>query len=317
MRTVRADRLLRIVFRLQGRGVIPASALARELEVSTRTIRRDMEALSAAGIPVYSTRGGTGGWALVDDYRTSLTGLSTTEALAMIVGQPRGILSDLGLEDPGEGLILKLLAAVAPAAREHAEHARQRIHIDVGISWEPRAGLPPSLLPRLVQAIWDDRVLECRYGTRPKSVRIAPYGLVRKGDRWYLIGERDGKLRTYRVSRLHELTVTETSFTRPDDFDLASHWEQARDAYAGTFASYQVCLRVRGDALTRAGWAQARSRRISAPDADGWADAEFDTEDWDGAIALVRSLGSDVLVISPQRLRRQLVADAHRLIELN
>jgi predicted DNA-binding transcriptional regulator YafY len=315
---MRADRLLRIVFRLQGRGVVPASALARELEVSTRTIRRDMEALSAAGIPVYSTRGGTGGWALVNDYRTSLTGLSTTEALAMIVGQPRGLLADLGLDDPGEDLILKLLAAVAPAAREHAEHARRRIHVDLGGYWGPIAGDPPATLPQLLQAIWDDRVIAARYGTTSTTpVRIAPYGLVRKGIRWYLIGERHGDLRTYRVSRIQELTVTEESFARPDDFDLEAHWQEAREAYGARFGSYPVRLRLRGEALVRASWAYARSKSLSAPDADGWVDAEFDTEDWDGAIGLVGGLGSDVVVVSPERLRHQVLADAQRLLELN
>lgn len=313
---MRADRLLRIVFRLQGRGIVPASTLARELEVSTRTIQRDMEALSAAGVPVYSNRGGAGGWALVDDYRTSLTGLTTTEALAMIVGQPRGILTDLGLDDPGEGLILKLLAAVAPAAREHAEHARQRIHVDLGY-WGPVAGDPPPLLPRLLQAIWEDQVIAARYGTRPRQVRIAPYGLVRKGAHWYLVGERDGQLRTYRVSRMHDLAVTEESFRRPGDFELVRHWQQAENEYAETFASYPVRLRLRGDALTRAGWAFAKSRCFSEPDADGWVDAEIDTEDWDGAVGLARGLGSDTVIISPERLRRQVLADARRLIELH
>lgn len=318
---MRADRLLRIVFRLQGRGVVPASALARELEVSTRTIRRDMEALSAAGIPVYATRGGAGGWALVNDYRTSLTGLSTTEALAMIVGQPRGLLADLGLDDPGEDLILKLLAAVAPAAREHAEHARRRIHVDLGGYWGPVAGDPPQLLPQLLQAIWDDRVIELRYGTAEptagRGVPVAPYGLVRKGIRWYLIGERDGDLRTYRVSRIHDLTLTEQSFTRPDDFDLGAHWQAAQEEYAAGFRSFPVRLRLRGEALDRASWAYARSRSLSEPDADGWVDAEFDTEDWDGAIGLVGGLGSDVVVVSPERLRDQVLADARRLVELH
>lgn len=313
---MRADRLLRIVFRLQGRGVVPASTLARELEVSTRTIQRDMEALSAAGVPVYSTRGGTGGWALVDDYRTSLTGLTTTEALAMIVGQPRGILTDLGLDDPGEGLILKLLAAVAPAAREHAEHARQRIHVDLGY-WGPVAGDPPPLLPRLLQGIWEDRVIETRYGTGRSTIRIAPYGLVRKGTRWYLVGERDGQLRTYRVSRMHELTVTEECFARPADFELVRHWQESEQAYAGTFPSYPVRLRLRGDALVRASWAYAKSRSFSEPDADGWVEAEIDTEDWDGAVGLARALGSDTVVLSPERLRRQVLADARRLLELH
>ncbi|MEQ4205572.1 WYL domain-containing protein [Actinopolymorpha sp. B17G11] len=314
---MRADRLLRIVFRLQGRGIVSASTLAQELEVSTRTIRRDMEALSAAGIPVYSTRGGAGGWALVDDYRTSLTGLSTTEALAMIVGQPRGILADLGLDDPGDGLILKLLAAVAPAAREHAEHARQRIHVELGGYWGPVPGDPPPVLPRLLQAIWDDRVVKIRYGTAVGTVQVAPYGLVRKGAHWYLIGQRDDKLRTYRVSRMRDLTVTAVPFARPDEFDLVTFWRQSQDAYAKLLPTYPVRLRLRDHARIRAGWAFARTRSLSPPDADGWVEAEFDTEDWEGAVGLVRSLGGDVVVVEPDRLRRQVIADAHRLIELN
>lgn len=314
---MRADRLLRIVFRLQGRGVVSATTLAGELEVSTRTIRRDMEALSAAGIPVYSTRGGAGGWALVEDYRTSLTGLSTTEALAMIVGQSRGVLGDLGLEDPGEDLILKLLAAVAPAAREHAEHARQRIHVELGGYWGPVSTDPPPLLPRLLQAIWDDRVLEIWYATAADSLRVAPYGLVRKGAHWYLVGERDGRLRTYRVSRMRDLAVTETSFARPDDFELATYWRQSQDAYAAMLPSYQVRLRIRGDAQIRGRWAFARSRSFSEVDGDGWVEAEFDTEDWESGLDLVRALGSDVEVLQPERLRRQVVADAQRLVELN
>ncbi|SDS63280.1 helix-turn-helix transcriptional regulator [Actinopolymorpha singaporensis] len=314
---MRADRLLRIVFRLQGRGVVSASTLARDLEVSTRTIRRDMEALSAAGVPVYSVRGGAGGWALVQDYRTSLTGLSTTEALAMIVGRPGGVLADLGLEDPGEDLILKLLAAIAPAAREHAEHARQRIHIDPGRYWEPVTNNPSPLLPRLLEAIWDDKIIELRYGSRPRATRTAPYGLVRKGTRWYLVGRAHDRLRMYRVSRIHDLAVTREAFSRPDDFDLATHWQQAQEEYARRFASYRIRLRLRGESLTRAGWAYARSKSFTEPDRDGWVDAEFDTEDYDSAVCLVGSLGGDVVVVSPDHLRRQLISNAARQIELN
>ncbi len=314
---MRADRLLRLVFRLQGRGVVSATALARELEVSTRTIRRDMDALSAAGVPVYSTRGGAGGWALVQDYRTSLTGLSTTEALAMIVGQPGGILTDLGLDDPGDDLILKLLAAVAPAAREHAEHARQRIHVDPDRYWEPVAHDPAPVLRRLLAACWDDRLVELRYGSDHRIARVAPYGLVRKGTRWYLIGQGHDKLRMYRVSRIHDLITTETEFTRPDGFDLADHWRESQDAYAKRFGSYPVRLRLRGEALVRAGWAYARSKSLSEPDQDGWVDAEFDTEDWDGAVGLVGGLGADTIVVAPDRLRRHTRTNAARFLELN
>ncbi len=314
---MRADRLLRIVFRLQGRGVVSASTLARELEVSARTIRRDMVALSAAGVPVYSVRGGAGGWSLVQDYRTSLTGLSTTEALATIVARPRGILADLGLDDPGEDLILKLLAAVAPAAREHAEHARQRIHIDPRQYWGAVAKDTLPLLPHLLSAIWDDRIVELEYGLGHQPTRVAPYGLVRKGIRWYLIGHADEKVRMYRVSRIHDLTATEDRFERPADFDLASFWEQAQDEYAGGFGTFRVRAKLRGDALVRAGWAYAKSKQFSEPDEDGWVEAEFDTEDYDSAIALVGALGADLVVLEPDRVREVLLANAARQLELN
>lgn len=314
---MRADRLLRIVFRLQGKGLVPASTLARELEVSTRTIRRDMEALSTAGIPVYSVRGGTGGWALVDDYRTSLTGLSTSEALAMIVGQPRGLLTDLGLDDPGEDLVLKLLAAVAPAARERAEHARARIHVDPDLYWEPITNNPAPVLRQILAASWDNRMLELRYGSNRRTARVGPLGLVRKGTRWYLIGQARNEVRTYRVSRIRDLTVTEATFARPIDFDLAAHWRESQQAYARRFGSYPIRLRLRGEAIARADWAYARSKTLAEPDAEGWVEAEFDTEDWDGAIALVGSLGADVVVLTPEQLRLAAVANAARLLELN
>lgn len=314
---MRADRLLRIVFRLQGHGVVSASTLARELEVSVRTIRRDMEALSTAGIPVYSVRGGAGGWALVDDYRTNLTGLSNAEALATVVGQTRGLLGDLGLDDPGEDLAMKLLAAVAPAAREQAEHARQRIHVDPDLYWEPTASNPAPLLRHLMAASWDDHVVDLRYGSGAAISRVGPLGLVRKGARWYLIAQAEDEVRTYRVSRIHDLTTTDATFSRPSDFDLAAHWRKSQQAYARRFGSYPVRLRLRGEALTRAGWAYARSKTLSEPNGEGWVDAEFDTEDWDGAIGLVGSLGADLIVIAPDRLRRAAVSNAARLLELN
>lgn len=314
---MRADRLLRIVLRLQGRPLVTASTLARELEVSTRTIRRDMEALSAAGIPVYSTRGGAGGWSLIQDYQPSLTGLNASEVLATIIGQPRGILTDLGLDDPGEELVLKLLAAVAPTAREQAEHARQRIHIDPDLYWEPVASNPRPILRRLAAASWDDRIVELRYGSDNTVSQTAPYGLVRKGTRWYLIAQTHDQVRTYRISRIHDLTITESTFIRPPDFDLATHWHQSQAEYTRRFGSYPIQLRIRGDALIRAGWAYARTKSLGPPDPDGWVDAEFDTEDWDGAIGLVGALGADVIVLAPNRLRRQALANATRLLELN
>lgn len=312
---MRAERLLRIILLLQARRRATAGALARELGVSTRTIQRDMTALSAAGIPVYATRGGDGGWALLADYRTSLTGLTASEALAVIVGRPPGILADLGLADPGESPVHKLLAALAPSARDLAEHARARIHVDTsnwGSDHEPN-----PVLPVLQRAVWDDRLVRIRYGTAPRAVTVAPLGLVCKGTVWYLVARRGGDFRTYRVPRIHDVTVTGESFTRPPDFDLVRHWHDADARFAETWPTYPVRLRLRGSARTRAGWVFARAKSISAPDADGWADAELDFGDEENALAGIRTLGTEVVVCEPERLRHKAVEIARQFVAAN
>ena len=312
---MRAERMLRIVLLLQARGRVTAATLARELAVSPRTVQRDMEALSGAGIPVYATRGGAGGWALVDRYRTSLTGLTTSDALSIVVGRSRGILSDLGLDDPGEGPILKLLAAIAPSAREQVEHARRRIYVAQG-AWGPPPS-PDSSLVILQQAIWDDRLVSMRYGTSPEAVMVAPLGLVRQGGTWYVAGRRDTGDRTYRVDRIRDVTMAEDSFERPADFDLAAHWRASWTSFDETRPRYVVKLRLRGDALLRVGWVYARSRTISDPDADGWADAVLDLGDEENAHTVVRQLGGETLVVEPAELRRAAVAAARTFAEVN
>ncbi|WP_063828625.1 helix-turn-helix transcriptional regulator [Actinopolymorpha alba] len=312
---MRADRLLRILFLLQGRRKVTAGELGRELEVSTRTIQRDMTALSTAGIPVYATRGGTGGWALLDNYRAGFTGLTTAEALAIIVAQPRGILGDLGLDDPGESLVHKFLAAVAPSARQQAEHARQRIHVDLG-RWDLVEENHPSL-PDLHRAAWEDRIVHVLYGRSESSFPIAPLGLVRKGTSWYLVACRNDDLRTYRVSRLRAVEVTEERFERPPDFDLAAHWREMCTRYAETFPTYLVTLRARGEALIQAGWIHAREKSVSSPDRDGWADVVLDLEDEEHAFAAVQGLGGDIVVVAPESLRRRTMDAARRFLELN
>jgi predicted DNA-binding transcriptional regulator YafY len=312
---MRAERLLRIVLLLQARGRVTGGTLARELAVSPRTIQRDMEALSSAGIPVYATRGGGGGWALVDSYRTSLAGLTTSDALAIVVGRSRGVLSDLGLDDPGDGPILKLLAAIAPSAREQVEHARRRIHVEQG-AWGPPAEPDPTL-QILQRAIWDDRLVSLAYGTSPTSVEVAPLGLVRQGGTWYLVARRDTGVRTYRVSRIREASLTGEAFDRPEDFDLPAHWRATSTSFVETRPRYVVRLRLRGDALVRAGWVYTRSKTLSEPDADGWADAVLDLGDEDNAHTVVRQLGTEVLVVEPAALRQAAVAAARSFAAAN
>jgi predicted DNA-binding transcriptional regulator YafY len=312
---MRAERLLRIVMLLQTRGRVTAGELARELEISTRTVKRDMEALSGAGIPVYATRGGAGGWRLVESYRTSLTGLTTTEALSIVVGHTHGVLADLGLDDPGEGPILKLLETIAPSARARVDHARERIHVHDG-PWGGRVTPPDPTLVLLQKAIWADRVVRVLYGTSPRSVRLRPYGLVRQGS-WYLVARRGSELRTYRVSRIHRLELTDETFERPPGFDLAGHWQEASRSFVASHPRYVVELRLRGEAAIRAGWVWARERTVGEPDADGWVRVTLDLQDAETARTTVRQLGTDTVVLAPAELREATLAYARQLLDAN
>lgn len=312
---MRAERLLRIVILLQSRGQVTAADLAEELEVSPRTIQRDMEALSGSGVPVYATRGAGGGWALHERYRTSLTGLTTAEALAIVVGRPPGILAELGLDDPGEGAVLKLLSAVSDSARDRAEHARQRVHVDLAPwGW---VGERDPLLPQLQQAVWADLAIRIRYAASSEAFEIEPLGLVAKGSAWYLVTLSKGRHRTYRVSRIHDLEITERHFERPEGFDLAVHWREAAQRYSEDLPNYVVRLRVRGDAAVRVRWMYGRDKQVTEPDADGWVDVTVDLEDEPNAMVAVGMLGAEVIVLEPSELRRRALEAARTFVEAN
>lgn len=182
---MRADRLLSILLILQIRGRVTSRQLAERLEVSERTIHRDMEALTAAGVPVYAERGSRGGWRLLEDYRTDLTGLKPGEVQALLVGQPNRLLEDLGLSRASEGAWIKLLASLPALYRREAESVRGRIYI------EPRgAAEPVPHLPTLLEALWRNRKLHTIYRRNDGKISerlLDPLGLVAKGSTWYLV----------------------------------------------------------------------------------------------------------------------------------
>src|ERR1041385_6689413 len=197
--------------------------LAARLEVSERTIHRDMEALSGAGIPVTAARGSGGGWSLLGDYRTSLTGLNEAEVQSLFLTKPAKLLADLHLDKAADGAQLKLLASLPSTFRAGAERARQRIHVDVS-GWSRREEAVP-FLPILQEALWLERKLHISYERGPdcEAVQrlIAPFGLVAKGSPWYLVGAVDGHVRSYRVSRITHAEVLNEQADIPADFDLA------------------------------------------------------------------------------------------------
>jgi predicted DNA-binding transcriptional regulator YafY len=307
--------LCTIVLLLQARGRMTAQGLAEALEVSERTVYRDMEALSTAGIPVFGTPRRDGGFELVDGYRTRLTGLTEQETRALFLAGVPAAAAALGLTDAATATHLKLLAAIPADGRARAEQARQRVHIDP-TPWGDVAD-PEPWLPELHQAVWGDRLIRVRYGTSRWRLTLAPLGLVCKGTSWYLLALSGAEHRTYRVSRIHDLVLGDEGFRRPPGFDLVTHWRRASLAYAGTFPRTTVRLRLRGEALDRATWVQARERTISPPDAAGWADAELVLENDDNALTVIRVLGDDVVVVEPERLRHQAIATAQAFLAAN
>jgi predicted DNA-binding transcriptional regulator YafY len=314
---MRADRLVSILLLMQVNRRITARELAKRLEVSERTIHRDMEALGAAGVPVVADRGNGGGWSLMEAYKTNLTGLNHAEIQALFLSQPPQLLSDLGLHQAAEGGLIKLLAALPSMSRRGAEYAQQRIHIDTA-GWR---NTPESVacLPVLQEAIWQERKLQFLYERADcePSERVAdPLGLVAKGSIWYLVAAVGGEPRTYRVSRIREARATEQPAERPAGFDLAAYWRQSAVEFQASLPRFYATIRIAPSASRWMNYPGRASRvERSEPDADGWTklDMRFDAEEEACQFAL--SLGAQAEVLEPASLRERVIASAKDLLE--
>ncbi|MGI9061582.1 MAG: helix-turn-helix transcriptional regulator [Ktedonobacteraceae bacterium] len=224
---MRADRLLALLLLLQTRGRMTAHELAEQLEVSERTIYRDMEALSVAGIPVYAERGPGGGCSLIDGYQTQLTGLTATEVRALFLLRMASPLADLGLTKALDDALLKLSASLPASQRDDAEQVRQRIHLD-SAAWNANAETMCHL-HTIQEAIWQERMLVLSYRESHSyccEQLVEPYGLVSKGSAWYLVGAASGENKVFHVSRVATVMLTAEHFIRPASFDLPSYWSE-------------------------------------------------------------------------------------------
>lgn len=242
---MRADRLISLLMLLQTRGQMTATELAERLEVSTRTIYRDLDALSAAGVPVYAERGPQGGCRLLESYRTNLTGLKENEVRALFMLTVPGLLADLGVDQDVEAALLKLTAAIPAPFQRDAERVRQRIHLDPAGWFQMAEPLP--YLSLLQQAVWEDRRVRVDYrradGGRVQRV-LEPYGLVAKAGIWYVVGRSFQWTQTFRVSRVQSAELLETTFERPEDFDLATYWQEWCARFEQDLARVEVTLAV-------------------------------------------------------------------------
>jgi predicted DNA-binding transcriptional regulator YafY len=314
---MRADRLVSILLLLQVNRRTTARDLAKRLEVSERTIHRDMDALCSAGVPVLAERGNGGGWGLMEAYKTNLTGLNHSEILSLFLTKPAQLLSDLGLHQASEGALIKLLAALPSMSRRDAEYARQRIHIDTA-GWR-NSPENVSSLPVLQEAIWQERKLRFMYeraACQPSERLADPLGLVAKGSVWYLVAAVDGAPRTYRVSRIREARLTDQPSVRPDDFDLADYWRQSAADFQAGLPRFYAKIRI-GPSVER--WLSylARASRVEhrePPDANGWSTLtmRFDVEEEACQFAL--SFGGQAEVLEPESLREKVIAAAHATV---
>ncbi|MEU1182143.1 WYL domain-containing protein [Streptomyces sp. NPDC005820] len=303
---MRASRLVTLLLLLQNRGRMTARQLAEELEVSVRTVYRDVEALGAAGVPLYGAAGHAGGYRLVDGYRTRLTGLTAPEAEAAFLAALPGAAADLGLGEALATAQLKWRAALPTELREHAGRIQERFLLDAP-GWYGDGDRTPHLAA-VAAAVWARRAVVLRYRRwrAPEEIerRVEPYGLVLKAGRWYLVADGPSGIRTYRIDQIIELRPLQEEFTVPDDFDLAAHWQ---DHVAGFRARLHT-----GEALVRL-TPRGAHRLGVAPVGDGWTQTRVPIESIDHAHGEFLRLGADIEVLAPAELRDRIAETARTL----
>ncbi|MFB9925782.1 helix-turn-helix transcriptional regulator [Amycolatopsis halotolerans] len=310
---MRASRLVSILLLLQARQPRTADDLAARLEVTPRTIYRDIEALSAAGIPVYGEPGHDGGYRLVDGYRTQLTGLTRQEAEALFLTGLPAAASGLGLGPVVATTERKLLAALPAELRSHADRVRQRFHLDAA-SWYHDAEATPQL-PTVSDAVWQQRRVRIRYqrwAAPHEATRVVePYGVVLKAGHWYLVARRSGEFRTYRVARIVEAALLDETFDRVEDFDLGGYWQDYLDDFDSRRHRGEAVLRLSPEGMRLlpqlAEPAIARAALESGiVEADGWIRVVVPVEHPEQAVHDLLRLGPLAEVVAPQGLRDRL-----------
>ena len=327
---MRASRLLSMLMLLQSRGHMTAPDLAEALGVSVRTVYRDVEALSLAGVPVYADRGPAGGYQLLDGYRTRLTGLTTDEAASLFLAGAPGPAAELGLGAVLAAAQLKLMAALSPELRLRAERIQERFYLDAP-AWFQDAEQTPYL-EVIADAVWNQLRCRVRYERWTGEVMrtLEPLGLVLKAGVWYLVAcvaEGDGaegarQPRMYRISRIQELDVSQEHFERAEDFDLAAYWKSASQRFESTVAPDRAIVRLTPRGLDQlscllSGAAMQQVREsMDAPDADGWARTALPVESIEDTVELLLRLGADVEALAPAALRERMAQVAHALAQL-
>lgn len=318
---MRASRLVSLLLLLQTRGRMTAHALAAELEVSIRTVYRDVESLGSSGVPIYADRGPAGGYQLLDGYRTRLTGLTSDEAGTLFLAGVPGPAAELGLGSVLAAAELKLRASLPGELADRADRVRDRFHLDAP-GWF-RVGEPTPHLATVADAVWNERMLQVRYRRwkTPREVTrtLAPLGVVLKAGRWYLVARSGDRTTAYRVVNILEAQALPEPAERPAGFDLAAYWQEWTDRYERGVYTAEATVRMTAGALDRMAYVfppeMSRVARAAAgePGPDGWLRTVVPIESIKhGHIELLK-LGADAEVLDPPELRARFAETARGL----
>lgn len=316
---MRADRLLSILLMLQNRGKLTAGELAAQLEVSERTIYRDMDALSTAGIPVYCERGPGGGCGLLESYRTNLTGLTREEVRALFMLSIPSPLQQLGVDQDLRAAMLKLSAALPDILRPEGTRAQARIHLDSTAWFQPQQ--PAPHLDTVQQALWSDRYLDLTYrlpfGAQANHV-VAPYGLVAKSNQWHLVCARDDSIYVLQVSDILDARLTEGSFELPPIFDLAKFWSTWSADYERNRPHFEVQVRISPQLFDMLQYFKdpipIAYEVPQEKDDGGWFHVELLFDTFENARKELLNFGGAVEILAPLALRASVLDFAHQTL---
>ncbi len=306
-----------ILLLLQTRDRVTAQEIADQLEVSVRTVYRDMESLSAAGIPVYGDAGHDGGYRLLDGFRAKLNLLTTDEAESLFLSGLPAAASDLGLGAVVTAANLKVMSALPPELRDRAGRIAERFHLDAP-GWYSETEPTPYLTP-VANAVWNEHVVRfnyIRWATPHLVTRTTePLGLVLKSGNWYLVGRTDAQIRTYRISRIMELEILDDPVARPADFDLAAYWSGYLESFDQRRHRDSASIRVDSATFERLtelldpAAVQAARESATAPDPTGHREIRLPIESLERAVPDVLRLGAGAEVLGPEELRSRLAAE--------